>query len=125
MVNHLKYLIVLAFFIIEIFPQTQDIIQKESELSTIKTEINGLEKELSAKSAAQKKSFEAVEILNKQNFLINKILMQLRSELKSKEKQIDIVEKNIADTQSEIKLLQENYAKYVVAIYKKGEYNEA
>ncbi len=124
MVNHLKYLIVIAFFIIEIFPQTKDILQKESELSTIKTEINGLEKELSAKSAAQKKSFEAVEILNKQNFLINKILIQLRSELIAKEKQIDIVEKNILNTQSEIKLLQENYAKYVVAIYKKGEYNE-
>ena len=72
-------------FIIESFPQSETILKKESELSSIKTEINNLEKELAAKSAAQKKSFEAVENLNKQNFLINKILGELRSEIKKKE----------------------------------------
>ncbi len=77
-----------------------------------------------AKSAAQKKSFEAVENLNKQNFLINKVLGELRSEIKKKEEEIKIIEKNIVQTESEIKNLQDNYAKYVKAIYKKGQYNE-
>ena len=124
MVGHIKYLVVVTLFIIEIFPQSDDIQQKKSELSEIKTEINELEQELAAKSAKQKKSFEAVENLNKQNYLINKILGELRKDIIDKEKQITIVEKNVGRTESEIRLLQENYAKYVVAIYKKGKFNE-
>ena len=120
----LKYLIPIFFFIIESFPQSEDISQKESELSSIKTEIKNLENELASKSAAEKKSFEAVENLNKQNFLINKILGELRTEINKKESEIKIVERKIAQTESEIKILQDNYAKYVKAIYKKGQYNE-
>jgi len=124
MVTKLKYLIPFFLFIIEVFPQSDNISQKESELSSIKTEIKNLERELDSKSAAEKKSFEAVENLNKQNFLINKVLGELRTEINNKENQIKIVERKISQTESEIKVLQENYAKYVKAIYKKGQYNE-
>jgi septal ring factor EnvC (AmiA/AmiB activator) len=124
MVIKLKYLIPIFFFIIESFPQSEDISQKESELTSIKTEIKNLEKELASKSTAEKKSFEAVENLNKQNFLINKVLGELRTEINKKESEIKIVESKIAQTESEIKILQDNYAKYVKAIYKKGQYNE-
>src|SRR4030066_2289243 len=124
MVIKLKYLIPIFFIIFEAFPQSEDINEKESELSSIKTEIKNLEKELASKSAAEKKSFEAVENLNKQNFLINKVISGLRTEIDKKESEIKIVERKISKTESEIKILQENYAKYVKAIYKKGQYNE-
>jgi septal ring factor EnvC (AmiA/AmiB activator) len=124
MVSKLKYLIPIFFFIFESFPQSEDIHKKESELSSIKTEIKNLESELASKSAAQKKSFEAVENLNKQNFLINKVLGELRTEISKKESEIKIVERKIDQTESEVKILQDNYAKYVKAIYKKGQYNE-
>jgi murein hydrolase activator len=124
MVSKLKYLIPIFFFIFESYPQSEDILQKETELSSIKTEIENLEKELASKSATQKKSFEAVENLNKQNFLINKVMGELRTEINKKEGEIKIVERKIVKTESEIKILQDNYAKYVKAIYKKGQYNE-
>jgi murein hydrolase activator len=124
MVRHQTYLFLFLFLIIESFPQSEDRLKKESELSQIKSEINTLEKELASKSAAQKKSYEAVENLNKQNFLINKILGELRTELNKKERDIKQVERKIANTEKEIKTLQDNYAKYVTAIYKKGQYNE-
>ena len=124
MVSLLKYYLLICSISVTLFPQTDDIQQKKSELSTIKTEIIDLEKELTTKSAAEKKSFEAVEILSKQNALINKILSGLRAEIKTKEIQIENIERNINKIKSEIKLLQDNYAKYVVAIYKKGEYDE-
>jgi septal ring factor EnvC (AmiA/AmiB activator) len=124
MVSKLKYLIPIFFFIFESFPQSEDILQKESELSSIKTEIKNLENELASKSAAQKKSYEAVENLNKQNFLINKMMGELRTEINKKEKEIKQVERNISNTEKEIKTLQDNYAKYVTAVYKKGQYNE-
>ena len=124
MVINLTYLAFIFFFIFESFPQSDDISKKESELSSIKTEIKNLEQELASKSKAEKKSFEAVENLNKQNFLINKILGELRTEINKKDGEIKIVEKIINQTESEIKILQDNYAKYVKAIYKKGQYNE-
>ena len=124
MVIKLKYLIPIFFFIIESFPQSEDINQVQSELSTIKIEIRNLENELASKSAAEKKSFEAVENLNKQNFLINKVIGELRTEINKKDKEIEAVESKIVQTESEIKILQDNYAKYVYAIYKKGPYNE-
>ena len=124
MVINLTYLAFIFFFIFESFPQSDDISKKESLLSSIKTEIKNLEQELASKSKAEKKSFEAVENLNKQNFLINKILGELRTEINKKDGEIKIVEKKITQTESEIKILQDNYAKYVKAIYKKGQYNE-
>ena len=124
MVINLTYLAFIFFFIFESFPQSDDISKTESELSSIKTEIKNLEQELASKSKAEKKSFEAVENLNKQNFLINKILGELRTEINKKDGEIKIVEKKITQTESEIKILQDNYAKYVKAIYKKGQYNE-
>jgi len=124
MVTNLKYLILFFCFSNFILPQSKDILQKESELSSIKTEIENLEKELTSKSASQKKSFEAVENLTKQNYLLNKIINGLRSEIKEKDNEIKKIEKIITLTELEIKSLQDNYAKYVVAVYKKGQYNE-
>ena len=124
MVKYFKYLILVTAFNILLYPQSEDILQKESELSKIKNEITNLEKELASKSAAQKKSFEAVENLNRQSFLLNKAISEIRTEIKNKDKEIIDIKKKISSIESEIKILQENYAKYVRAIYMKGQYNE-
>ena len=124
MVTSLKYLALIFTLVIKCFPQTGDIQEKESELSSIKTEIRNLEKELASKSAAERKSFESIENLNRQNFLINKILGELRNEINNKQNEIISIEKIIAQIESEIKILKDNYAKYVIAVYKKGPYNE-
>jgi len=119
-----KYLLLFFFLAAACFPQTEDILKKESELSAIKSEIKNLEKELIDKSAKEKKSFATVENLTKQSYLINKILTNLRSEIQSKDNEITKIENNISSIEAEIKILKENYAKYVVAVYKKGHYNE-
>ena len=124
MVIKFKYLILFFSLIIECFPQTGDILQKESELSSLKSEIKNLEQELASKSAAERKSFESIENLNKQNYIINKILGELSSEIKLKENEINRIENNITLIESEITKLKDNYARYVTAIYKKGKYNE-
>jgi len=124
MVKYFKYLILVTAFNTFLYPQSEDILQKESELSKIKNEITNLEEELVSKSAAQKKSFEAVENLNRQSFLLNKAISEIRTEIKNKDKEIIDIKKKISSIESEIKILQENYAKYVRAIYMKGQYNE-
>ena len=124
MVKYFKYLTLIAVFTTTSLSQSENILQKESELSEIKIEIKNLEKELASKSSAQKKSYEAVENLNRQSFLLNKAINEIRTEIKKKEKEIYNIEKGIREIESEIKALQKNYASYIVAIYKKGQYNE-
>ncbi|MCW8817023.1 MAG: peptidoglycan DD-metalloendopeptidase family protein [Ignavibacteriaceae bacterium] len=124
MVVGTKYLILFFVFVINCFPQTGDIQQKESELASIKTDIENLEQDLASKSTNERKSFESIENLNKQNYLINKILGELRIEIKDKENEIVQIEKKITVIESEITSLKDNYAKYVTAVYKKGRYNE-
>lgn len=124
MVIRVKYLLLCFAIVIKCFPQTGDILQKESELDSIKTDIKSLEQDLASKSAEEKKSFESIENLNKQNYLLNKILGQLRSEIKEKENEIAEIQKKIVGIESEITTLKDNYAKYVTAVYKKGRYNE-
>ena len=124
MVIRVKYLLLCFAIVIKCFPQTGDILQKESELDSIKTDIKNLEQDLASKSAEEKKSFESIENLNKQNYLLNKILGQLRSEIKEKENEIVKIQKKIVGIESEITTLKDNYAKYVTAVYKKGRYNE-
>ena len=124
MVIRVKYLLLFFAIVIKCFPQTGDILQKESELDSIKTDIKSLEQDLASKSAEEKKSFESIENLNKQNYLLNKILGQLRSEIKEKENEIAEIQKKIVGIESEITTLKDNYAKYVTAVYKKGRYNE-
>ena len=67
MVVGTKYLILFFVFVINCFPQTGDIQQKESELASIKTDIENLEQDLASKSTDERKSFESIENLNKQN----------------------------------------------------------
>ena len=124
MVIRVKYLLLFFAIVIKCFPQSGDILQKESELDSIKTDIKNLEQDLASKSAEEKKSFESIENLNKQNYLLNKILGQLRSEIKEKENEIAEIQKKIVGIESEITTLKDNYAKYVTAVYKKGRYNE-
>lgn len=124
MVIRVKYLLLFFAIVIKCFPQTGDILQKESELDSIKTDIKNLEQDLASKSAEEKKSFESIENLNKQNYLLNKILGQLRSEIKEKENEIAEIQRKIVGIESEITTLKDNYAKYVTAVYKKGRYNE-
>jgi len=108
-----------------IFPQDEDQIEeKKSQLFQLRNEIAQLENELSQKSQKEKESFEALENYNKQAFLLNKVINKLRKEETIQQKEITRLGKEIKSIEEEIDLLKNNYAKYVVALYKKGSYNE-
>jgi septal ring factor EnvC (AmiA/AmiB activator) len=123
-VTYSRYILLALLIITLISPQDYTISEKEAELSLIKNEIQELEKELGEKSSAEKRSFEAVDNLGKQGFLINKVINSLRVEINAKQKGIDNTKKKLSKTESEIKILMDSYARYIVALYKKGSYNE-
>jgi septal ring factor EnvC (AmiA/AmiB activator) len=123
-VTYLRYILLALLITNLISPQDSKISEKEVELALIKNEIEELEKELKEKSSAEKKSFEAVENISKQSFLINKVINSFKKEIVAKQREIENTKKELRETESEIKVLMDNYAKYVVAVYKKGSYNE-
>ncbi len=125
MVTVHKILILTLLLSSFLFPQDENQIEeKKSELFLLRNEIFQLENELSQKTKKEKESFEALENYNKQAFLLNKVINKLRKEEAIQQKEITNLEKEIKSIEEEINLLKDNYAKYVLALYKKGTYNE-
>ena len=125
MVTAHKILILTLLLSSFLFPQNEDQIEeKKSQLYFLRNEIAELENEFSQKTQKEKESFEALENYNKQAFLLNKVINKLRKEEAIQQKEITNLEKKIKNIAEEINLLRDNYAKYVLALYKKGTYNE-
>jgi septal ring factor EnvC (AmiA/AmiB activator) len=106
------------------YAQTSQIDLQKEELNKLKDEISRLESELAKKNKKEKKSLEDFNNISKQNFLVSRILANLRSEEAQKEKEIKESISNIAAIENEIDQLQKNYAKYVSATYKNGKHTE-
>jgi septal ring factor EnvC (AmiA/AmiB activator) len=123
-VKYFKYISSCLLITILAYPQDSKISEKEIELGLIKNEIEVLENELFEKSSEEKKSFEAVENLSKQGHLLNKAISSSQNVINEKEKEINRLENKIGIIKGDIKTLKNNYASYVVAVYKKGPYNE-
>ncbi len=112
--------IILIFLFVSIFSlaQTDSIKTKQTELQKLKFEINSLENDIKQISSKEKKTYDVIEKFNKQTFLLNKLINSYRKEVKEKENQISSLNNQIVNLQNQIKILKDNYAKQVVAIYK-------
>jgi septal ring factor EnvC (AmiA/AmiB activator) len=120
-----KILFLTLFISSFLFPQDEDQIEeKESQLFILRNEIAQLENELSQKTQKERESFEVLENYNKQAFLLNKVINKLRKEEAIQQREITSLVKEIKSIEEEINLLKDNYAKYVVALYKNGTYSE-
>ena len=74
----------LLYLLTPIFPQVEQIDDKKEDLARIKDEISELEKELEEETALEKESVKVLENYNKQSFLLNKIINNLRKEEQDK-----------------------------------------
>lgn len=126
MVGRFFYIIssVILITLLSVFAQDSKIDKQKKELQKLKDEISELETDLAQKNKKEKKSLEDLENINKQNFLLSKLLTTLRSEENQKQIEIESTTKEISDIEKEIEQLQENYAKYVKATYKRGSYTD-
>ena len=126
MVKIVFYIFIYAIIIIspDNYAQKTQIDSTKQELSKLKDEIARLETELAKKNRKEKKSLEDLENINKQNFLLSKLLTNLRREESQKQSEINKQISNISAIEKEIDVLQKNYAKYVTATYKHGSYTD-
>ncbi len=123
MVSKLLYISFFFFFTFLSYQQ-DDLSKKKNELQNIRDEISKLENQIKQQTKKEKESFSAVENYNKQSYLLNKIVSKLRNEEKKKQEEITTSQNSIGEIEKQIELLQKNYEKYVVAIYKYGEKDE-
>jgi len=115
--NHIVVLFLI--FVVQIFAQNNDSIsQKNAELDRVKNEINELEKELKTKTSRERETLAALENLNRQKLLINKLINNYRNEEESKSLEIVRTESNISDVEKKISQLKKSYSNYVVWLYK-------
>jgi len=120
-----KILLIIITVTSNVFPQEKNQLdEKKAELLFLRNEISQLEEDISQKSEKEKESFEILENYNKQAHLLNKLIIKFIKQETAKKKAIKSLRTKIKSIESEIKLLMDNYAKYVVALYKKGSYNE-
>lgn len=118
-------ILIALLFAFQSFPQGEEKISfRKDELADIKNEIITLEKELASKSSKEKETSSALQNYSKQSFLLGKIISSLKAEEKSKETEIKRSEVRIEKLRKDLASLKENYAKYVVAIYKNGKVDE-
>jgi septal ring factor EnvC (AmiA/AmiB activator) len=125
----MTYTIKILLIIVTVAPiaflqEQNQIEEKKAELQLLRNEISQLEEDISQKSAKEKESFEILENYNKQAHLLNKLILKLIRQEAAQKKEIKILRTEIKSIESDIKILMDNYAKYVVALYKKGPYNE-
>ncbi len=120
MVKFNNYIFLFTFSVVNIFisPQQKEINQQKKELEDLKKQINNLETEIRSTDIKEKKNYEQLENFNKQNFLINKIINNYRLEVKKKDTIIASLKRDIYTLESYTKKLKENYANYIVAVYK-------
>ncbi|MFC2102919.1 murein hydrolase activator EnvC family protein [Bacteroidota bacterium] len=123
--NHVKIILLLLVISTVYFPQEEaEIEKKRTQLSSIRTEIEKLENELSDHTEKEKKSYETFENYNRQLHLLNKVVSTLRGEKKARQSEINRLNRKIKILENKIKILKKNYEKYVVAIYMRGQLNE-
>jgi len=113
-----RILFLLLFLSPHFFAQQKEISQKKEELSEIKTEIQNLQNDINELSQKEKKSYTVVGKLNKQNFLLNKLITSYRMEIDAKDVQIETLQQEISSLTLKTAQLKANYARYASAIYK-------
>ena len=81
---------------VDSYAQTTQIDSQKEELTKLKDEISRLENELAQKNKKEKKTLEDLDNISKQNFLVNKLLTNLRREEAQKENEIKESVSNIS-----------------------------
>ena len=108
-----------GFLVIQTYSQTNhQISEKNAELESIRTEIAGLENSYREITSKQKQSLDAINNLNQQNLLLDKLIVKLTKEEKSKEKEIADINTKISLLNDNISRLKKNYANYIIWTYK-------
>jgi murein hydrolase activator len=116
-----KILFYIFLFSVFMLPQEQNEISiRRDELSDLRSEIKRLEKEINEKSRSEKKTFETLESMKKQAFILSRMVNTLKKDEEEKASEINRTSSDIKTLEKRIDLLKKNYAKSITGLYKYG-----
>jgi len=98
--------------------------KKNTELSNIKGEISKLENQLKNLTVKEKESLSTLNKIDRQKLLLGKVIIRLSNQEKQKRNKIEEYNKEIKNIENKIAKLKDEYAKYVVWVYKNGKAND-
>lgn len=112
------------FFFFSSLSFAQTISGKEEELAKLREEIKKIEIEIKTSSSQQKNALQLLEKYNRQNFLVNKLIVQLRVAQNEKQKNIGLLSGEILALVEKSESLKRVYSKYIALVYKQMGKNE-
>lgn len=120
MVKTIKYFIIVLFAVyFTVDAQSNNKIEEHNVvLQNLRSEISSLQSKLNDLSDQEKKSLQALQNINRQNLLISQIITKLKQEENQKEREIHRLNYEIAELESEIEKLRDDYSNYLVWLYK-------
>jgi len=120
-------LLILLFFQTILFCQENlnlQIQSKSKEIKKIKNEILNFEKNLKTLNNKEQSLLTKLNNADKQISLIEKLLNQLKYEIKLKERQIRLSTINLKTNEKKLQQLRKDFSDRLIYIYKKGDYND-
>jgi septal ring factor EnvC (AmiA/AmiB activator) len=97
-----------------------EILQKESELKKLRTDIQSYEKKVKESEKKEKVTLERLDDLERQSNLMRRLIKRLREEEVIITAEIDTSKTEITELETRLEFLKKHYANYVTSVYKKG-----
>ena len=100
-------------------PQAE-ITKRQKELQAIRDQINAMEAKIKEQSTKEKVSLDLLDTYDRKSALLRRLINRLKADELDLQKRIDTSRITITRLQSHYEFLRDEYARYVVAVYKAG-----
>ena len=97
-----------------------DIKKKQSQLETLKKEIDKYEKQINEKEKKEKATLELLDNYDHQSSLLRRLIAKLHDQEVSLQEDINSTKQSIKELTGQLSFLKKHYANYVTTVYKYG-----
>jgi len=99
---------------------SDDIKKKQSQLETLRKEIDKYEKQITDKEKKEKATLELLDNYDRQALLLRRLIAKLHDREVSLQEEITSTRKSVGDLTGQLSFLKKHYANYVTTVYKYG-----
>jgi murein hydrolase activator len=101
-------------------PGQTEIRKRQTELQNIREQIRTLEEKINRQQKNEKASLDLLDTYDRKGTLVRRLITRLRAEERELQTQIDTTRRTIATLEGQYRFLKDQYANYVVSIYRAG-----
>lgn len=109
-----------SFFFINQQSSKKEIDKRKQELEKIRKQIKEYEGKLNVSEQKEKSTIELIDKYDKQSMLLNQLINKIIVEINFQENAAKKIEKELAIAEAKLIQLKNDYAKYIISMYKRG-----